>query len=87
MNIRNKAIATIATLAVVATTMIATPNQAQAGGKHFAAGLIGGIIAGAVINSARPSYGRPVYTSCYTQWETRYDAYGSPYSVKVKYCN
>ena len=87
MNIRNKAIATIATLAVVATTMIATPNQAQAGGKHFAAGLLGGIIAGAVINSARPAYGRQVYTSCYTQWETRYDAYGSPYSVKVKYCN
>ena len=86
MNIRKSAIATIATLAVISATMVGAPNEAQAGGKHFAAGILGGLIVGGIVANARARTA-PVYSSCYTQWETQYDAYGNPYSVKVRYCN
>ena len=86
MNIRKQIIATIAALAVISAGAIATPNQAQAGGKHFAAGILGGLIVGGIVANARARTA-PVYSSCYTQWETQYDRYGNPYSVKVRYCN
>ena len=91
MNIRKTSIAAIAALSVISAGAFSAP--AQAGGKHFAAGLIGGIVAGAIVGSASrnayaaPVYSAPVYRSCYTQWETQYDAYGTPHSVKVRYCN
>ena len=86
MNIRKTAFAAIAAVSVISAGAVSTP--AQAGGKHFAAGLIGGIVAGAIVGSAsRNAYSAPVYRSCYTQWETRYDAYGNPFSQKVTYCN
>ena len=90
MNIASKArktaIATIAALAVVSAGATMAPTQAQAG-NHFVNGLVGGLIVGGIVAATRNNYNSaPVYRSCSTRWETRYNSYNQPYSVQVKYC-
>ena len=74
------AIAALSVIAATASTM--APTQAQAGnnlGAFIGGALVGGFIGAAV----QPRYYAP---ACYTRWETRYNSWGQPYSVKVRYC-
>ena len=91
---RTTAIATIAAIGLIAGSAAVAPTAAQAGNNYFANGLIGGLIVGGIVAASQKNYygggyvaPAPVYQSCYTQWETRYNSYGQPYSVKIKYCN
>ena len=90
---RTTAIATIAAIGLIAGSAAIAPTEAQAGNNHFVNGLVGGLIVGGIVAASQNKYNNgyynpaPVYQSCYTQWETRYNSYGQPYSVKVKYCN
>ena len=82
---RKTAIATIAALAVISAGATVAPTQAHAGNK-IAGALIGGAIIGGLIGIASQNRYAPTYRTCHTQWETRYNSYGQPYSVKVQYC-
>jgi len=87
-NIRKTSLAALAAVTLIAAGSTLAPTQAQAGGNNWNA-FIGGAIVGGFIGAAsqsayNPYY--PVYTSCFTRWETRYNYYGQPYQVKVKYC-
>ena len=83
---RKSAIATVAALAVITAGAAVAPTEAQAGGK-LAGALIGGAIIGGLIGIASQNrYNAPIYRTCHTQWETRYNSYGQPYSVQVQYC-
>ncbi len=82
---RKATIATLAALAVITAGATIAPSQAQAG-NHFAGALIGGAIIGGLIGVAAQNRYAPVYRTCHTQWETRYNSYGQPYSVQVQYC-
>jgi hypothetical protein len=85
-NARKTAIATVAALAVITAGATVAPTEAYAGGK-FAGALIGGAIIGGLIGIASQNrYNAPTYRTCHTQWETRYNSYGQPYSVQVQYC-
>jgi hypothetical protein len=85
-NARKTVIATVAALAVITAGATVAPTQAHAGGK-FAGALIGGAIIGGLIGIASQNrYNAPTYRTCHTQWETRYNSYGQPYSVQVQYC-
>ena len=88
MTIRKTSIAAFAALAVIAAGTTFAPTQAVAG-NNFVNGLVGGLIVGGIVAASQNRYGTvyaPTYSSCRTQWETRYNSYGQPYSVKVKYC-
>jgi len=62
-------------LAVSAIMTIAAP--AHAGGGDFAAGVFGGLAAGAIIGSAgRPYYGPPAYYYDGPRYYGAYDGYG-----------
>ena len=84
---KKTAIATAAAAALVAAGATLAPSNAHAG-NNVAGALIGGAIIGGLIGIAasKQRYHQPVYRTCYTQWETRYNAYGQPYSVQVRYC-
>ena len=82
---KKTAIATAAAAALVAAGATVAPSQAQAG-NNIAGAIIGGAIIGGLIAASKPRYVQPVYRTCYTQWETRYNAYGQPYNVQVRYC-
>ncbi len=87
---RKSAIATLAALAVITAGAAIAPTQAQA--NTHVASFIGGAIIGGFIGAAlQPRYDPyyapvPVYNTCYTQPETRYNNHGQPYTVYVKYC-
>ena len=87
---RKSAIATLTALAVITAGATIAPTQAQAG--NHVASFIGGAIIGGFIGAAlQPRYDpyyapAPVYRTCYTQAQTRYNRYGQPYTVYVKYC-
>jgi hypothetical protein len=83
---RKTAIATVAAVGVIAAGAAVAPTQAHAGGKTLAGALIGGVILGGLIGAASQNRYAPVVRTCHTQWETRYNSYGQPYSVKVQYC-
>ena len=83
--VRKTAIATIAAVAVISAGATVAPTQAHAGNK-IAGALIGGAIIGGLIGIASQNRYAPTYRTCHSQWETRYNAYGQPYSVKVQYC-
>jgi hypothetical protein len=89
---RTTAIATIAAIGVIAGSAAIAPTEAQAG-NGFANGLIGGLIVGGIVAASNKNYyggghhAAPVYQSCHTRWETRYNSHGHAYSVKVQYCN
>lgn len=92
--------ATTLTSAVVATS---TPASARGWGFPVAAGLVGGLAAGAIIGSAvRPAYGYggygyapaygydpvPVYNPCYRSQSPVYDVYGNFAGYRtVRVCN
>ncbi len=82
---RKATIATLAALAVITAVATIAPSQAQAG-NHFGGALIGGATIGGLIGAAAQNRYAPVYRTCHTQWETRYNSYGRPYSVQVQYC-
>ena len=83
---RKTAIATIAALGVITAGATVAPTEAHAGNK-IAGALIGGAIIGGLIGIASQNrYNAPVYRTCRTQWETRYNSYGQPYNVQVQYC-
>jgi hypothetical protein len=89
-NIRKTTLAALAAVILIAAGSTLAPTQAQAGGNNWNA-FIGGAIVGSFIGATsqsayNPYYPGPVYTSCFTRWETRYNYYGQPYQVKVKYC-
>ena len=87
--IRRTIIAALAAVTVIAAGSTLAPTQAQAGNNWnaFIGGAIVGSFLGATSQTAyNPYYPGPVYTSCFTRWETRYNYYGQPYQVKVKYC-
>jgi hypothetical protein len=92
-----KPIMIIAALATVAASTIAyTPAQARGGGA-VAAGVVGGLAAGAIIGSAasrnyyagpayvEPSYA-PVYGACHIEREQVVDAYGYARVRRVRVC-
>ena len=84
-NFKKTAIAALAlvTLATAATSF--APTQANAGPLLRAA--IGGAIVGGLVVGHRARHHAPVYArSCYNRVETRWDAYGNPYNVSVRYC-
>jgi hypothetical protein len=85
---RKTTLAALAAITLVAAGSTLAPTQAQAGGNINA--FIGGAIVGGFIAASQSGYNSyypaPVYRSCYTRWETRYNYYGQPYSVKVRYC-
>ncbi len=85
-NARKTAIAAIAAIGVISAAGVVAPTQAQAG--NFAEALIGGLIVGGIVASTQRNYytPAPVYRTCRSQWETRYNSYGQPYNVKVQYC-
>ena len=91
MNIASKArttaIATIAAIGVIAGSAAVAPTEAQAG-NNFVNGLVGGLIVGGIVAASQNNYYNPapVYQSCYFKTETRWNSYGHPYSVQVKYC-
>ncbi|MFZ1814249.1 MAG: hypothetical protein WBO55_05680 [Rhizobiaceae bacterium] len=59
---RKTAIAAIAALALIGAGSVVAPTQAQAGDKHVAGALIGGLVLGAIIGShAQPGYAQPYY--------------------------
>jgi hypothetical protein len=88
----------IAALATVAASTIAyTPAQARDGA--VAAGVVGGLAAGAIIGSAaaqrnyytgpayvEPSYS-PVYGACHIEREQVVDAYGYARIRRVRVCD
>lgn len=80
---RKTTLAALAALTVITAGATIAPTQAQAGGKWGA--FIGGALLGGFIGAATRPYYAPAY-SCYTRWETRYNAYGQPYNVQVRYC-
>ena len=89
---RTTAIATIAAIGVIAGSAAVAPTDAQAG-NNFVNGLVGGLIVGGIVAASQKNYyggvyvaPAPVYTSCYFKTETRWNSYGHPYSVQVKYC-
>ncbi|MEZ5791880.1 MAG: hypothetical protein R3D34_14210 [Nitratireductor sp.] len=55
-NLRNLTIAGLAAFAMIAGSSLATPTEAHAGGKHVAAAILGGIVAGAIIGGASRAY-------------------------------
>ncbi len=91
MNIAAKAkktaIATVAAMAVITAGATIAPTSAQAG-NHFVNGLVGGLIVGGIVAASQNRYYNPapVYRTCSKRWETRYNSWGQPYSVQVKYC-
>jgi hypothetical protein len=63
---------------LAASTMVAMAIPAHAGGGDFAAGLFGGLAAGAIIGSAgRPYYGPPAYYDDGPRYYGAYGGYGS----------
>jgi len=85
--------------AVLALTAVAAPAPAEARGGRVAAGVIGGLAAGAIIGGALSNsygyygpgygyYGGPAYygSNCYLQRERFWDGYG--WRVRrVQVCN
>ena len=88
---RKTVIAAVAALAVVSAGAVVAPSQAHA--NNLAGAFVGGLIVGGIVAATQPTYYnpapvyRPVYRSCWNQWQTRYNSYGQPYSVKVRVCN
>jgi hypothetical protein len=81
-----KSLAVLATAGVIAVSSIAAPAPAQAGNEGaVAAGVIGGLAAGAIIGSAaRPHYGYGYgYAPGYTYYGGPY-AYSRCYTVRKK---
>ena len=81
-----------AAVATVAAGMASSPAMAWRGGygAPLAAGVIGGLAAGAIIGSAThpyygygynygyaPAYAAPVYDACYRERRPFYDAWGN----------
>ena len=87
LNIRKTSLAALAAVTLIAAGSTFAPTQAKAGNNWNA--FIGGAIVGGFLGAAsQPTYNPyyPGYTTCFTRWETRYNFYGQPYQVKVKYC-
>ena len=88
---KNATIASVAAIGILAAGASVAPTQAHAGGKWVAAAIGGAIVGGIIANHhnrhyQQVYYGTPVYHSCRWIWQTRYNSYGQPYSVKVKVC-
>ena len=84
--LKKTAVAFIAVTTVAMSSMAAT-TTAQAKNK-FVKGLIVGGIATAVIGAASRGHAHSHgYRECWTERERRFDRYGDPYWVRVKYCN
>lgn len=89
--LRTSAIAGLAAIAFVAAGSLATPTEAQAGGKAAAA-FVGGLVLGGI--AANAAYGAPVYygapayygPTCHWQKQKVYTPYGYPVWKKVKVC-
>ena len=77
-----KTLTTLAVAASLAVAALAAPAPAQARGGAVAAGVIGGLAAGAIIGSAARPYGYydggPYYAAggCYWHRERVFDGYG-----------
>jgi hypothetical protein len=92
-----KPIMIIAALATVAASTV-TYTPAEARGGAIAAGVVGGLAAGAIIGSAasrnyyagpayvEPSYA-PVYGACHIEREQVVDAYGYARIRRVRVCD
>jgi hypothetical protein len=104
MSIIRKSVAAGLVAVTLASSVVATATPAAAWyrggwGAPVAAGLIGGLAAGAIIGSAtRPAYGygyapygyapAPVYDPCYRGRTPVYDAYGNFAGYRpVRICN
>jgi hypothetical protein len=86
----------VAAAAVVASSFAYTPAQARGGA--VAAGVVGGLAAGAIIGSAasrnyyngpayaEPSYA-PVYGACHTERERVVDEFGRMHVRRVRVCD
>jgi len=90
MNFAQKAITTVAALAVITAGATVTPTSAQAS-DSFVNALVGGLIVGGIVAASQNrnynnGYYNSGYQSCSTRWETRHNSWGQPYSVQVKYC-
>lgn len=96
VTLKKSAIAAL-TIAVVATgSLSATTAPAAAGGKHFGAGLVGGIALGLIAGGGRRGYyddryydDRRYYSRqrCWNERQWRTNRWGERYSVRVRVCN
>jgi hypothetical protein len=77
--------------------LTSTPTQARDGGA-FAAGMVGGFAAGAMIGASTNAYARPVYYArpyrrhvivedCRVIVKRRYTAYGDVVVRRIRVCN
>lgn len=85
--LRKTTIAALA-LATLSASMITTTTSAQAGSKFvkgFVAGAIGAAIIGGIAHANKHNHGG--YADCWYETEKRWNTYGEPYWVKVKYCS
>jgi hypothetical protein len=79
----------IAAVAVTSLTMAASFSPSAEARWHrggaVAAGILGGVVAGALIaNSVRPAYAAPVYSDCFRR-HVGYDSWGRPIFRTVCY--
>ena len=83
--LRKSTLAALAALTFITAAATIAPTQAQAGNNLGA--FIGGALIGGFIGAATQTYNpAPVYRTCFTRWETRYNSYGQAYNVQVRYC-
>ena len=101
MNSMKKTLTALAAAATIAIAAVAVPQQAEARGGRIAAGIIGGLAAGAIIGSIAanngyyygPGYGYygpgPVYYGprCYVTRQRVWDGYGGWYLRRVRVCD
>jgi hypothetical protein len=94
-------ITTIAAVSALALAVTATSNSAYArDGGAVAAGVVGGLAAGAIIGSAAANSGyyrgpgyyqdyayQPVYGACHTERQEVVDGYGRVHVRRVRVCD
>jgi hypothetical protein len=89
---------TLAAISALTLTMVSQPASARDNGGAIAAGVIGGLAAGAIIGSQtnRGYYGgpgyyesgyQPVYSNCRFERERFVDQYGRYHSRRIRVCD
>lgn len=92
VTLKKSAIAALTVVVVATGSLSATTAPAAAGGKHFGAGLVGGLALGLIAGGHRRGhyddryYGRR-HRDCWTERQWRRNQWGESYRVRVRVCN